>query len=373
MSVKPVQPQPLAPESRHGLSRRRKLAFVMTAFVAVVALLVLGITALDVYLHHRVQYAGGVNVWGYRGDVVGRKRAGETRIIVLGGSTAFGYGLTWNQSWPYYLEQKIASGHQLPGNVRVVNLGIPTDSARTFVATLNDYEYLKADVALFYEGYNDLGLDVSPAKNTTNPAVSHYLAWRHQSPIFRWTGYFPIFPLVLNEKASLLLHGRVGPPGGNGGDVVFRPDIATRATAEAMKEAADIGVTLERRLGKLTNTTAEKSQREEAGCGRWSLYCGAVQEAVEHALAHRQLAVVITQPFVSDLHIEQQRALADMMHRRFANEPRVRYVDLGRLIDLRDPTIAYDGLHLVASGNERIANTLVSDVVELIRAQGPRS
>jgi lysophospholipase L1-like esterase len=369
MSVRPVARRQPA-DTRGTLSRRRKLAFVAVAFAVVVALSVSGVTALDVYLHHRVQYLGGVNVWGYRGDVVGRKKPGETRIVVLGGSTAFGYGLPWNQSWPYYLEQKIASGRRLPGPVTVVNLGIPTDSARTFVATLNDYEYLHADVAMFYEGYNDLGLDVSPAKNTTNPAVSHYLAWRHQSPIFRWTGYFPIFPLVLNEKASLLLHGRVGPVEG---DVVFRPDLATRATAEAMKEAADIGVAVERRLGRLTNTTAGKSTTEEAGCGRWSQYCGAVQEAVEHALAHRRLAVVITQPYISDLHIEQQRALADMMRRRFGGEPRVKYVDLGRLIDLRDQTIAYDGIHLVAGGNERIAGALASEVVELIRAQGPRS
>ena len=355
-----------------ALSGRRKLAFVAVAFVLTAAVVVSAVLALDVYLHHRVQYAAGVNVWGYRGDVVGRKKPGETRIIVLGGSTAFGYGLPWNQSWPYYLEQKIASAHQVPGPVSVVNLGIPTDSARTFVATLNDYEYLKADVAMFYEGYNDLGLDTSPAKNTTNPAVSHYLAWRHQSPIFRWTGYFPIFPLVLNEKAALLMHGRVGPAGDSGGEVVFRPDLATRTTAAAMKEAADIGVALERRLGKLTDTTAEKSQTQEAGCGgRWSQYCGALEEAIEHALAHGQLAVVITQPFISDLHIEQQRALADMMRRRFSAEPRVRYIDLGRLIDLRDQSIAYDGIHLVASGNERIADALATNVVDLIRGQRP--
>jgi lysophospholipase L1-like esterase len=370
MSVNLVDQRPV-PAARGTLSRRRKLAFIAIAFVVVAALSVSALTALDIYLHHRVQYTAGVNVWGYRGDVVGRKKPGETRIIVLGGSTAFGYGMSWNESWPYYLEQKIASGREVPGPVSVVNLGIPTDSARTFVATLNDYEYLKADVVMFYEGYNDLGLDTSPAKNSTNPAVSHYLAWRHQSPIFRWTGYFPIFPLVLNEKAGLLMHGRVGPA--DAGEVAFRPDLATRTTAAAMKEAADIGVALERRLGKLTDTNAQKSQTQEAGCGHWSQYCGALEEAVEHALARRQLAVVITQPFISDLHIEQQRALADMMRRRFAGEPRVRYIDLGRLIDLRDQTIAYDGIHLVAAGNERIADALVADVVALIRAQGPPS
>lgn len=367
MSVKPAAP---ARPSRPVLSRGRRLAFVVIAVVTVLVLSAAALTALDVYLHHRVQYSAGVNVWGYRGDVIGRKKPGETRIIVLGGSTAFGYGLPWNESWPYYLEQKMAARRQPAGPVSVVNLGIPTDSARTFVATLNDYQYLHADVAMFYEGYNDLGLDTNPPPNTTNPAVSHYLAWRHQSPIFRWTGYFPIFPLVLNEKASLLARGGAS---GTGGEVVFRPDLATRTTAAAMKEAADLGVTLERRLGRLTNTTVEKSRTEEAGCGAWSQYCGAVEEAVEHALSHRQLAVVITQPYVSDLHIEQQRALADMMRRQFGSNPRVRYVNLGHLIDMRDTRIVYDGLHLVASGNERIAEALVSQVVELIQANVPRS
>ena len=81
MSVKPA-----------ALSRRRKLAFVAVAFVLTAAVGVSALLAFDVYLHHRVQYAAGVNVWGYRGDVVGRKKPGETRIIVLGGSTAFGTG-----------------------------------------------------------------------------------------------------------------------------------------------------------------------------------------------------------------------------------------------------------------------------------------
>jgi len=325
------------------------------------------ILALDVYVHHRVQYEAGVNVWGYRGDPAGKKRRGETRIIVLGGSTAFGYGLRWNESWPYYLEQKIAKAR--PGGagpVSVVNLGIPTDSARTFVTTLDDYAYLDADIAMFYEGYNDLGLDVNPPRNTTNPAVSHYLAWRYQSPIFRWTGYFPILPLVLNEKAQLLLH-RGAAPGAGGGDVVFRPDLASRATAAAMETAASLGVAIERRLGALSGVHAPTNAAVETDCGRWRDYCGAVEAAVVHALARHQRAIVITQPYVSDLHIDQQRALAEMMARRFGADARVRYVNLGRLIDMTDRSIVYDGLHLVAGGNERLADALLPEALEFIR------
>jgi lysophospholipase L1-like esterase len=351
--------------ARTTLSRRRKVAYIAIAFVAVAVVTTSLVLALDVYLHHRVQYDAGVNVWGYRGDVVGRKRPGETRIIALGGSTVFGYGLRWSESWPYYLEQKLGGTHRPGSPVSVVNLGVPTDSARTFVSTLNDYEYLHGDIALFYEGYNDLGLDTNPPKNTTNPAVSHYLAWRYQSPIFRWTGYFPILPLVLNEKASMLVHGRNASANGA---VVFRPDVATRTTAAAMKSAADIGVALERRLGQLTDVGVRKSQTFDTDCGHWSEYCGAIEEGVRHALAHQQRVVVITQPYFSDTHIDQQRALAAMMARRFGSDPRVRYANLGRLLDMRDPSIAYDGLHLVASANARVADELVPVVRELMKS-----
>lgn len=347
------------------LTWRRRILFAAIAFAATLVVSVVALLGLDVYLHHRVQFSAGVNVWGYRGAPVGRKKTDETRILALGGSTAFGYGLPWDQSWPYYLEEKVNNARRsrgVAGPVRVVNLGIPTDSARTFVATLNDYAYLNGDIAIFYEGYNDLGLDTNPPKNKTNPAVSHYLAWRHQSPIFRWTGYFPIFPLALNEKASVLLHGRFG----SEEEVRFRPDLAARATAAAMQQAADIGVSLERRLGKLTDVDVQKSQMVDADCGRWSEYCGAIQDAVQHALAHHQQAIVVTQPYFSDLHVEQQRALAGMLLRRFSGDARVRYVNLGRLLDVHNPKIAYDGLHLVAAGNMQVAEALVAAVLEML-------
>ena len=349
-----------------NLTWRRRILFAGASIAIALLLSTAALLGLDIYLHHRVQFSAGVNVWGYRGEPVGRKKRNEARVLALGGSTTFGYGLPWDQSWPYYLEERVNNARRRQGTaapVTVVNLGVPTDSARTFVATLNDYAYLRGDIAIFYEGYNDLGLDTNPPKNTTNPAVSHYLAWRHQSPIFRWTGYFPIFPLVLNEKASILLRGRIGT---EREEVRFRPDLATRATAAAMKEAADIGVSLERRLGKLTDVDVQKSQMVDADCGRWSQYCGAVQDAVQNALAHHQQAIVVTQPYFSDLHVEQQRALASMLGRRFGGDARVRYVNLGRLLDLRNPRVAYDGLHLVAGANMQVADAIVPALLEML-------
>jgi lysophospholipase L1-like esterase len=41
-------------------------------------------------------------------------------------------------------------------------------------------------------------------------------------------------------------------------------------------------------------------------------------------------------------------------------------VNLGRLLDLTDPTIAYDGLHLVPVGNMRVADALLPAVLEML-------
>ena len=77
--------------------------------------------------------------------------------------------------------------------------------------------------------------------------------------------------------------------------------------------------------------------------------------------------LVVTQPYLSDLHVEQQRALEAMLRRQFGGDPRVRYVNLGRLIDLHDPRLAYDGLHLTAVGNEKIAAALAPVVLEVLQ------
>jgi hypothetical protein len=309
-------------------------------------------------------------MWGYRGPTVGRKRSGEVRLAAIGGSTVFGYGLPWNQSWPYYLEQSLNARGRIP--VRVVNLGVPTDGARTFTATLNDYAFLNYDIVCFYEGYNDLGQDNHEFKSPTIPEVPHYIAWRHQSPIFRWTGYFPIFPLVLREKAmAMMYHGDLNAAYGH--DIVFQPSLATRTTAHTLEAASAVAVAVERRFGQLSNVTAQLSERTDASCGKWMEYCGAVAEAVDRTIGQHKTAVVITQPYLSDLHVDQQLALAGMLRQRYAGNPRVVYLNLGRAIDMRDKALVYDSIHLVPRGNELIASRIDPVLWPLVERQAGAS
>ena len=351
--------------ARPTLTTRQRLLFGLAAVVLAILAAFAALLASDVYLHWRTQNLAGVNIWGYRGPTIGRKKAGEIRIAAIGGSTVFGYGLPWNQSWPFYLEEELNRRQAAGGTVRVANLGVPTDSARTFTATLNDYAYLNADIVCFYEGYNDLGQDNHEFKSPTIPEVPHYIAWRHQSPIFRWTGYFPIFPLVLKEKAmAMLYHGDLNAAYGH--DIVFQPGLATRTTARTLEAASAVAVAVERRFGQLSNITPQLSQRTDASCGKWTQYCGAVAEAVDRTLSQHKVAVVITQPYLSDLHVDQQLALAHMMTAQFGGNPRVVYVNLGRAIDMRDTALVYDRVHLVPKGNELIADRLLPVITDLV-------
>ncbi len=64
-----------------------------------------------------------------------------------------------------------------------------------------------------------------------------------------------------------------------------------------------------------------------------------------------------------DRHLDQQTEMAAMLlRRRFAGDRRVRYLDLGDLVDLSDPERSFDRMHLTAPGNAIVATALVEPV-----------
>ena len=89
------------------ITRRKFLVFALISVVAVVIVMLSGALAADLYLHHRAERSAGLNRWGYRGPVAGRKQAGEVRFAMLGGSTAFGYGVRWDEAIPGLLETEL--------------------------------------------------------------------------------------------------------------------------------------------------------------------------------------------------------------------------------------------------------------------------
>ena len=348
------------------ITRRKFLAFALISVLAVVIVMLAGALAADLYMHHRAERSAGLNRWGYRGPVVGRKQAGEVRFAMLGGSTAFGYGVRWDEAIPSLLEAELRARYP-ETRWTGLNLGYNTEGAWAFLPNLEDFSNLDYDIVVLYEGYNDLLGDKAP----------NHVVVRRQSPVFRATGYFPILPLAFREKALALRAGgdvaagyatlQEGAP-----QTVFRPGIATRTSATALDAAAAIAESLGRQFdGVGANDPAPSSRPGDLGCASpWVTYCESVSRAIRFALAHGRRVVVATQPTAVDprmrpLHQSQQHALAEMLARDFANEPRVAYVDLSGAVDLSDSDLAFDRMHLGTDGNRVIAKALTETVARL--------
>ncbi len=354
-------------ESKPSAARRVRVKYVVFAVCAMLLACFVGLAGLlaaDLYMHKRSERSAGLNRWGYRGPVAARKKPGEIRVAVLGGSTVFGYGVMWDEAFPALLEGRLNAGSRTGTRFSVVNLGYNNEGAYSFRYTLEDYAYLGIDIVCLYEGYNDLMGD----QDRPNHSV-----FRHDSPMFRLTGYFPIFPIVFREKAMALRHGGdLNAAYKDDGRTVFRAPVSTRATASALETAAGIGESLQRQLERLSTPPPKATPPRSGSCAvPWGDYCESVAAAVDYGLAHRQRVLVISQPrlrwqYAEPRHESQQEALVAMLHQRFNGRSEVHTVDFSDAIDLHDTSLSYDGMHLTLAGNSRIADRLRDKVLEIV-------
>jgi len=346
---------------------KRKLAAFATGTVLGTMLVAFGVLlAADLYAHSRVERSVGVNRQGFRGPVAGRKQPGETRIVMLGGSTVYGFGVEWDETIPAALETRLRN--QNP-NVHVLNLGFIAEGSMAFLSTLKSYAYLDYDIVCLYEGYNDVLGDAEP-----NRAML-----RQSSPVFRLTGYFPVLPLVLREKAAALRSGSAGAAYESGSSAaprpVFRPNAANRAIAAAMETTATVASSIDTKLGDLSHLDRSRPHDGPGCAAPWQEYCGNVAAAVRFALGRQASVAVIGQPRLRDaarasMHASQQQALAAMLAHDFPGEPRLRYIDAGESADLSNPTVTFDGLHLYPVGNKQVAEALAEPIQSLIDGRG---
>jgi hypothetical protein len=241
----------------------------------------------------------------------------------------------------------------------VLNLAYNSEAAYSFKPTMEDYDYLDFDMVVFYEGYNDLG---------DAPRIDVY---RRTSPVFRLTGYMPIFPLIFREKAFALMNDGNVKAGYEGtlrpDKTVFRPGMATQVGAAALEAAAATANSLEQQLGRLTaDREALREVTPTTGClARWHHYCGAQADAISAARARGRSVLVVTQPYISDQHVDQQRALIGMIESQFGTDARVAHANLGPVVDLRNVQLAFDGMHLTPQGNRLVGEALVEPVLAL--------
>ena len=316
---------------------KRAFAIIAVALAVVSSSAIL--IGLDVYEHARLARYAALNIWGYRGPVAARKREGERRLVAIGGSTVLGLGLPWNEAFPAQLEARLRADGR---DASVVNLGVDGENAFAFAGTVHDYAHLQYDGVIFYEGYNNL-LCTMP------------FAIRHGSWVFRVSGYWPILPTAISEKVLLWrYHGDLNAAYADQKKTVFRP------------LEGDVAGALQQQIGRLTGPPRE---RDVPACEkRWAVYCDAMANAISDARAHPAQVLVVTQPYISDAHVEQQNSLRAMLRTRFGGDGGVRYLNLGSLIDLNDRSLAYDGMHLTKRGNAIVADRLLAPATAMAGA-----
>ena len=358
MTVVPLR----SPGAHRRMTRTRRAWFVAAAVLGGLLTPVAAIAVLDVHLHHKFERGVLYNVWGYRGPVLGAKSRDEYRVAVLGGSAAFGFGVPYEESMPALLEARIRR-HQ--PSARVVNLAYNSQGAYSFIPTMEDYAFLRADAIVMYESYNDL---------LSGPLQPTHAVFRRESGVFRLTGYLPLFSIVAREKASVLLYGdtRAVYERAQHAQTVFTPGAARKTSAAILRSAAAINESLERQFDRVVAKPSAVPQTSSAsGCGgTWSAYCNLVYDAIRWARSRRMQVLVATPPYLLGerlraAHVAQQREMADMIRRDFATDPDVQYVNLGTAVDLVDPALSFDRMHLTADGNTRIAAALEAPVLDL--------
>lgn len=282
-------------------STRVKVAGIASAVALALALLV----AADIFVHRRQESGAGVNIWGYRGPVIRQKARDEIRIVVLGGSTAFGRGLTG--SMPAYLQDYLnnerlrgdAAFHS-PAPIVVVNLASPYDRAAAFEGTLDDYAWLDDDVVCLYIGHDDPAPSVEAASS----------GWRRQSAVFRWFGYLPALPSLVRQPSA---------------------------------------------------TVTDVHENDDD-------HLAALDRAIARALASGRRVIVATHPFVTAKEGRRQDIVGARLRERFGGNRRVSYLDLRGTVDSHDPKLVESGIQPTPLGNSLIAESLSQSVFRLLDA-----
>jgi len=190
---------------------------------------------------------------------------------------------------------------------------------------------------VLYTGYNDL-------------SGPNFYVFRHRSPVFAWTGYLPLLPALTVDKLAVWKQKLLG----QDQRTVFQPpDLSKSEPPES--------------LSKQVGTTNSQDQKSAPVSTEWQFYCDQVYEVAKMALQNGKRVLIVTEPYISDKHVAQQKSLQEMIQMRFPNEPHLRYLNLGRTVDLRDKSLCWDGMHLTEEGNRRIAVALRRPVFDLLQ------
>lgn len=291
-----------------------KSVAIVVAVQAVLAAAI-GLVVLDMRAHHRVEHLGGVNVRGYRGAVMDQKRPDEIRIAVVGGDLGYGWGVAAAETLAMYARRRVSlyvmQSADRQRRVTAVNIAGRGMRPGEYASWIDRFAYLEIDV-----------LCVLPDPPDHLPGDGRYLPDRH-SRVFQATGYSPILPLVMREKADV------------SGLAALRP-------VAAVLDAADLQHAL----------WIDQSQSYES----------AIAAAVVAGKRATTAGVVVVWP-TGD---------AAAAGRLTPGDPRVRTIRLDEFPETQSAGVRLDGYHWSAAGHSLVADAVTPALTALLRASERR-
>ncbi len=320
-------------------------AIVMAFAAQVLALVAIAIVALDLYAHKRVETIAGLNIWGYRGTVAHQKEPREIRLVVVGGTRAFGLGTSASWTTATVVRQEVMLATDRPGHavrqVVALTLAWPGALPDSYAAALRHFAYLQPDYICIYD---DLGVGGSPSRE-------------EQSGIFARTGYWPALPVVLQEKGMRLRYGNVG-AGYEGGRASNSGTLA-RAAGVALQFAGQTLSTADRLI-------AAPPARHRIDSP--ALYATEFMHAVDVALSKARGVVVAISPVESPLQASNGAALFPLLTARAAETKRLRVVNLAEERMLFDRSQRLDDWNYGGNAIAAVAKRIAPPIIELITA-----
>jgi hypothetical protein len=294
------------------MTRGRRALVIAFAVQAIIFVAILT-AALDLYAHKRVENVAGWNIWGYRGPVARQKQPNEIRIVVIGGTRAFALGMpaTWTPA-TVIRQQVMLVTDRRGGRIRpVVSLTLARPGALpgSYAATIAHFDYLHPDYICIYD---DLGVGGAPLPAETSGFYAH-------------TGYWPILPLVLQEKGMRTL-----------GSALARVD-------------------------RLTGRPAAPR-----GSGDPGRYADDMMDAVVAALTHARGVVVALSPAEAPFQSANRAAFRRRLDTTRAATPALRVVDLASEPALRDPSQRLDGWNYGGDAILAAAKAITPAMLDLI-------
>ena len=326
----------------------RELKHVGAALAAealvVAALLTL---ALDIRAHARVQDAGGVNIWGYRGPVAHQPQPNEIRIVIVGGTRAFGWGGPAS-ALPSVLRQIIMVTTDRPGRplrpVVVTNLARMGALPDSYAPALEHFAYLRPDYVCVYDDLGERGAGFV----------------EHASGILHLTGYTPILPLVLREKGMVWRYGDVSrgyvPASAR---TTSGPSALRRAAGATLMRTGAALATLDRSLARAMTRTASEPDESVAA------YVDQMTASLDTARRHARGVVLALSPAETARQVERRAALLARLAERKQAEW-LRIVDLSADTTLTDPAMRIDGWNYTSAGLTRTGTRIAPALLDLI-------